>query len=356
MGEQKTASHRAAELAFSGRDSARRLKGMIGGDQATFDELALQHISANLKGKDAAGAEKWLAGAYRDWAGELSPQAQQRVAAHFDELKKTDLLKAAAGGKQKELSAQAAKIPGETERKVTELTGKLTGGKEPVERIRELLTTANLNRDEARAVYAAVQNAPGGKEAFKRAVELVIKDSDPKKILDTFDNRIANKLVDMGSHTPQEVSQLRGVVQSLHDLANVKVASRSDYLDEVKSAATHEAMKGKVIGSVVGALAGGFGGHSAFGMGGGIAGAVGGAEGVGIYAQANAMVRNEKRIMELINQIIADKDLFNAAIAPPTEGNVKRFMGMLAQGAQRGTAIQSTEAVGNRAKKAVGLP
>ena len=202
-----------------------------------------------------------------------------------------------------------------------------------------------------------MQNTPNGKETFKRAVESVIKGADPKQILETFDYRIADKLIEMGSHTPQEVQQLRSVVQELDSIANASVAKSEDYGKAVRDAATHEAMKGKAIGSVLGGIVGAVGGHSQMGGLGGLVGAAGGivgaGEGVGVYMNASAMVRNEKRIRELIDKIIADKDLFNAAMAPTSESSVKRLLGMLAKGAQTTGAVEVAEYPLQRERKAV---
>jgi hypothetical protein len=348
MGGEKTQSHRAAELAFAGLDSAQKLKGLVG-DQNTFDEIALTHISSNLKGKDSAQAAKWLDVNYKDWSSELSPAARKRVEAHIDELKNADLMGAAAKLSQKATAGKAAKIPAETESKVSKIIETLTGDKKSVPRIVELLTTKKLNEDEARAVYTALQNTPDGKDAFKRAVESVIKDSEPKNILETFDNQIYDTLIAAGSHTPQEAQQLRGIVKELDELAHTKVASTEDQRKLIKAAANKEMMKGAAIGVVLGGITGGMAasGHLT------TSGVLGGGEAVGLYMARGGYQRMANRVDELIQNIIADKDLFNAAIAPPTEGNVMRLLGFLAKYAQKTGAVEGAEYPVQREKRAV---
>ena len=201
-------------------------------------------------------------------------------------------------------------------------------------------------------MFDAVKNQPGGREAFQNAIKSVIKEETEgaggKKILETFDNRIADTLIAAGTHTPEEVAKLRSVVSELDGLANAKVASSSDYLDEVKRVSSSEAMKGAAIGGVLGAIGMGTAyssGHS------GITAAIGGAEALGLYMTKAAMVRNEKAINRFLQEIIADKEMFNAAIAPRDPSTIKRLQGLLAQKAQQGAFLMGEE---KTAKKAVG--
>ena len=349
-GDGNTAAHRVAEKVFAGRDPARDFKNMIG-DPNEFDRVALSHISSNLKGKDAKAAEKWLSGNYQDWKSELSAGARAKVDAHMAQLKKYDLLSAAAGTRQKVSMGHLEKTPGITQKAVEDSTKQLLGGKEPVDRFKELLTTSTANRDEMRAVYQAVQSQPGGKEAFQRAVKAVIQETEPDKVLSLFDNRLSNKLIEAGTHTPQEISELRSIVVALDELANANVATATDYHKAVTEVAGKAAMKGSALAAVLAALAAGsaVGGHPVVGA------AVGGAEAVGLYFAKSAMVRHEKRIGSLIENIISDKQLFDAATAPANPGTIKRLQGMLAQKVGQGAVIEGEEAVGRKAKRAVGV-
>ena len=376
-GVNETAAHAVPGRVFAGRNPAQELKHVMGDDPAHFDEVGLRYISSELKGLSAEKARAFMKGAYRDWEGELSPAAQGKVKQYMADLEKSERItaggeqrgkeRAAAittiraadkatiaeqernlkrdvksvgrdakadieGGRGSEIAKELRALPGETESRVAESTKQLLGGKKPVDRMKDLITTPLENKEEMRAVFDALRGQPGGKDAFKRAVESVIREqgmgSDAKNIVKLFDNRIADSLVAAGTHTPAEIAKLRSLVEGLEGLANAKVASPADYRQMITEAANTEAMKGAAIGAVIGGLAGGsaMGGFGAHGM---IGGALGGAEALGWYVSKSAMVRNEKRIGELIAKIVSDKELFEAAIAPKTDGSVRKLMGKL---------------------------
>lgn len=355
-GQMRTPANQVAQQVFAGRDQVNSFKRMLGGSsdpqaQATVDKLGLAFVSSNLKGMDAKTAEKWLEGSYKDWAEELSKPAQERVKKFLSDLKAAE-----AGGEKaakgvSENLAVAKGFQATTEKRVAETAKQLLGGKEPVPRIKELIKTPGLNRDEVGAVFKAVLAQPGGKQAFHRAVEAVIKDEaekNGKTVLETFDNIIADKLLNAGTHTDAEIKGLRSLVADLDEIANANVASQKDFDDNIRQAVSRNVKRGAVWAALVGAVGGGAigSGHSAIG------GATLGAEGVGLYFSKNAWARNAQSINDAIGKIVADKELYNAAIAPPTDGSVRRFMAMLAQ---KSAAIQAGQAVEHKVEKKVGM-
>ena len=349
--QMKTGAHRVTEMVFAGRDPAMAFKRMINGDQTKFDKIGLAHINTSLSGKDAAAAKAWWeSSATKDWKGELSESARKRVDEYIKGLGLLDSVSKQAATREKSTLGQLEKLPGITEGKIGESNKLLMGsetGENPkaTDRIRNLFMTQKPNTAEVRAVWDSVKNTPEGKKAFTQAVESVLKEemqgAGSKDILTTFDNRIHDVLVQSGAYTAEEAGQLRNLVKAVNEIAKTKVASLADYKDLIRDATNSESMKKSALAGLVGgtaAIAGAtagatLGGHS-LGIPGGVSGGllgglVAGKEAFGLFS-SGGYARYQKYLEDAISKIIADPELFKAAIAPESPYSTKRLMSMLA--------------------------
>jgi len=344
MQEGPSAAHTLDAKIFSGRDSVRATKRLMGGDQGKLDQLGLSYVSDSLRGKNATSAEKWLDDYYRDWAGELSPAAQQKIASYLSDLKRADQISAAAKTRAGTKAGQLRDLPSATKQAVEKSTTELTGTLEAVPRFKQLLTTPQRNREEMRAVYQAVKAQPGGEEAFKKVVRSVLREQPPEKMLETFDNLISDKLIDAGSHTPAEMAEIRKIIVDLDSLVkNMKVGTPEVMKAKINEIVSSENKRGAALYVALSTLGGAATMGSYVHGGSWLTGGLGGLEAAGLYAGRGAYQRNANAIKVLADEIIANPEMYDAAIAPATPSSVTRFKALLGQAMRQSAAISTAE-------------
>jgi hypothetical protein len=352
MGGRLTAS-KTKELTgkiFDSRESFLEAQDVLGYSAAQMDDMALTHISHELSNKKTTEqAEKWLSDQY--WINELSPQAQAKIKAHMADLKGVDKRAVQVASRGKDVSSELANLPKETAAKVSEIKKQLLGQNKPVDHIRDLILTKRNNESEMKAIYESISTTPGGKESFQQAVKSIMREQiegpGKKDLLKVFDERISDILVSSGTHTAAEVAELRDMAKTVDEISKANVLTREDREEAIRKVTDREFKKQTAWGILMaGIFSGSMGTGLATGNHGlaGVGAALQGAEAFG-YISHGGYQRNFNRVNTAFEEILADKELFEAAKAPANSGSVQKLKSMLAQKMMKSTGLAGMQRI-----------
>ena len=327
------------EKLFASRQSVADFKEMLGGNQQAIDDYATKHASYELRGKTAAAAKSWLNKA-KDWMVELSPDTRGKIEGYVSHLDQRETaakrltqtsktagsalksLQSDSGGMIKTESDLAKKLRDkamtETEAKAKDIeaeagkaASEIVGSKAPVDRVKSLLLSDSAP-SHIKKVVDAIASHPNGKDVLMKATRHVLSEVDPKQVGEVFARRALPAMRASGIYSEKEISDLKGLVDTVDVVANADVVSAADV-----SKAIGDKMRSVIRQSAGGAVMLGALGMSVS------HGSVETAELLGAAGFGGwSLFRYRQMLTSLVHDIISNPELARIAIDKPTQKNI----------------------------------
>jgi hypothetical protein len=193
---------------FTTKQGVKDLLELVDGDINLVEQIGGNYIAQQLEGKTAQQAKAIIKS--NEWLSPKDfPVLYNKITGYLTSLEKAEgipLAEKVIGAAEK----QGAQVVGDAEKQAKAILG----DKNAVARMADIITGKSSEILQPQVAQYIIQ-APGGKEAFTKAVSLALSDSSPQAVKKTFTDNVVPALRKSGLVSDAEIARLSKLVDEI---------------------------------------------------------------------------------------------------------------------------------------------